>query len=129
MIRVVLDTNILVSALLSRGGNSDKVLGMMLSDQIEPYFDSRIISEYNEVLRRKKFSFPASAVDLLIADIVRYGEPVTATTLPWAGLDPDDRCFYEVAQAAQAILITGNLKDFPDEPFIVNPREFLELFT
>ena len=43
--------------------------------------------------------------------------------------DEDDRSYYEVAKLCNAILITGNKRHFPDEPFIMTPAEFLETYT
>ena len=130
----VIDTNVLVSALLSSHDNAATVLviGKIFSGEVIPLFNDEILQEYSEVLRRKKFHFSEKIVMQLLQAVEKYGEPVTAT--PTGELLPDmkDLPFYEVViekQEDTAYLVTGNIKHFPKKPFIVTAREFLDILN
>lgn len=111
---VVLDTNILVSALLSPFGPPARVLDMVLSGDIRAAYDDRLLAEYREVLARPKFGFAPEEVAVVLAYLEADGEPVTARPLAWALPDPDDLPFLEVAAQAEAVLITGNAAHYPE---------------
>lgn len=128
----VIDTNVLVSALLSAHDDAAtvQVIARMLGGEVIPVYSNTTISEYREVLHRKKFHFSADLVDYLLSAVERFGilvEPApTGVLLP----DMKDLPFYEVVMEKQdenAYLVTGNLKHFPTEPFIVSAREFLKI--
>jgi predicted nucleic acid-binding protein len=70
-VRIVLDTNVLVSALLRQGGIPDQVAGLVLAGRCHLIVDSGIVAEYQAVLRRPEFGFPADEVDALLAFIER----------------------------------------------------------
>ena len=127
MRRIVLDTNILVSALLSPEGNPAKIYKMFLTGVLSLVFSADIFEEYQDVLYRPRLHIPANDAEIVFAAIRQYGEkiePVHSTnTMP----DEDDRVFYDTAKSAEACLITGNTKHYPQEPFILTPTEFLEL--
>lgn len=130
----VVDTNVLVSALLSSHDDAATVLvvGKLFSGEVIPLFNDEILREYNEVLRRPKFHFPERIVTQLLQSIEKYGEQVIAT--PTGELLPDikDLPFYEVViekQEDAAYLVTGNIKHFPKKPFIVTAREFLDILS
>lgn len=126
MIRIVLDTNVLVSALLSPAGTPAGILNLLLHDRLLVLHDPRILAEYRDVLARPKFSFTPELVDPLLAYIHYRGEPVAAEPLLLALPDEGDRKFLEVARTGQAdFLITGNKTHFPVEPLVVSPGEFL----
>lgn len=95
-----------------------------------PIFSEKIMQEYTEVLNRKKFKFDPSIIRYLLSAIEKYGilvEPSTAgVILP----DIKDIPFYEVVMEKRednAYLVTGNLKHFPVEPFIVTARQMLNI--
>lgn len=111
---VVLDTNILVSALLSPFGPPARVLDMVLSGDRRAAFDDRLLAEYREALTRPKFSFAPEEVAVVLAYLDADGEPVTARPLPCELPDPDDLPFLEVAAQAEAVLITGNTAHYPE---------------
>lgn len=128
----VIDTNVLVSALLSRRPDAATVLltARLLEGEIIPVYSAEIMREYREVLGRKKFKFAPVLIDSLLSAIEKYGlliEPSpTGTILP----DMKDLPFYEVVMEKRdenAHLVTGNLKHFPTEPFIVTARQMLEI--
>ncbi|MCL1836810.1 MAG: putative toxin-antitoxin system toxin component, PIN family [Treponema sp.] len=128
MTRVVLDTNVLVSALLSNGAPA-AVVDLVTERRIILFYNDNIIAEYWDVLQRAKFDIRSQRVTRLINAIVKNGisaENALTSAIPMP--DEDDRKFYDVAKASSAFLITGNLKHFPKEPFIVNPSSFLKLY-
>lgn len=128
MTKVVLDTNVLVSALLSNGPPA-VITDLVAEGKLTLFYNDEIIGEYWDVLRRKKFKFRSSQVSRLIDTIVKAGIAVMDTLLSVIPMpDENDRKFYDVAKVSSAFLITGNLKHFPQEPFIVNSSDFLKLY-
>ena len=129
--RVVIDTNVLVSGLLSPFGPPGVIVGLITTGSLCLCHDARVLAEYNEVLRRPAFPFAEEEVAALMAQIRAGGELVAAKPLPLRLPDPDDEPFLEVAAAAMAeFLVTGNLKHFPRDRRqgvrVVSPREFLD---
>ena len=125
-IPVVLDTNIIVSSLLS-GGNPGRIIDLITEGRIKLCFDDRILAEYLDVLSRPKFGFPPIRVNLFIHDTVRAGFSIDVPVPSrFAMPDESDRKFYDAAKTADAILITGNIKHYPPEPFILTPAAFLQ---
>ena len=129
---VVIDTNVLISALLSKHSDAAtvQVLNAVFDGKIIPVFNEEILSEYDNVLHRPKFKFPDANIQLLLDTIKTYGvfaeQLITNEILP----DPKDLVFYEVVMAKQdenAYLVTGNSKHFPQKPFIVTPNELLDI--
>jgi putative PIN family toxin of toxin-antitoxin system len=112
--KIVLDTNVLVSGLLSPFGTCGEIVRMVSSAELTLAFDARIITEYKEVLIRPKFKFDKNKIDALLEHIAYRGVVVASSPLPQSLPDIDDEPFLEVAIAAQAVcLITGNLIHFP----------------
>lgn len=130
--KIVLDTNVLVSGLLQPYGSPGQIVRMVSSGVLELCHDSRILSEYREVLLRPKFAFHQKDVDVLLEQIKLCGHAVSAESLKGALPDPDDEIFMEVALSGKAAyLVTGNLKHFlayeGKEVKVVSPSEFLKL--
>lgn len=123
---VVIDTNILVSALWSRNGAPAKVMSMVVRGAIIPCFDYRIMTEYREVLQRPKFGFSKGEVNSLLDWFESNGRSVVAEPLDDVFVDEADKKFYEVAKFCGAVLVTGNLKHFPEDPQVVSVADFLE---
>ena len=114
--KIVLDTNVLVSGLLSSQGAPAGVLRSVLAGGASVCFDERILSKYRGVLTRSKFGFDAKQVAVLLEFIEATGQPVLAPPLNLPLPDPSDGAFIEVAIASGAdCLVTGNLKHFPAE--------------
>ena len=114
MIKVVLDTNVLVSALLNPQGPSGQILDLILSGEVYICLDERIRYEYRDVLTRAKFGFDAADIDDIFAFLEDDCLNVAAKPLALKFTDPADEKFLEVAVAAKAkYLITGNLKHYP----------------
>lgn len=111
--KIVLDTNVLVSAVLTPHGASARVLDAVLAGVLELALDNRILDEYREVLARPKFALPASAVHDLLAFLAGTAEHLVAAPVKDPLPDESDRPFLEVAQTAGAILVTGNARHFP----------------
>lgn len=130
---VVIDTNVLVSALITRNENSPtvQILRFLANGNIVPVYSEDIVKEYNEVLRRAKFKLSESLIINLLKDIMDNGLKITelaevTETMP----DPKDIVFYAVTLSAQdkdAFLVTGNGKHFPEKTFVVTPSELIEI--
>lgn len=132
MIYAVIDTNILVSALLSCKADSATVVVMekVLNGEITAVFNADILAEYRAVLMRPKFGFSPDLVATLIAYIEQNGLFVPATPTGEVLNDMDDLPFYEVfftLADKNAYLITGNIKHFPVHANIVTARAFLNI--
>ena len=128
----VIDTNVLISALLSSHDDAAtvRVVGRLLSGEVVPLYNEDILKEYNEVLRRKRFHFSEETVRILIGVMEKFGEAVYPS--PSGEILPDmkDLPFYEVVLEKRndaAYLVTGNTRHFPKKPFIVTAREFLDI--
>lgn len=130
-IYAVIDTNVLVSALLPHQGvtNPSVVLGAIMNERIIPVFNSEILGEYLEVLTREKFHFQRTSVETVVNHIKQIGLELDRTR-SWEGVfpDPKDIVFYEVTLSKDdAYLVTGNIKHFPKKPFVVTPAEMVEI--
>lgn len=130
--KIVLDTNVLISGLLSPDRAPAHILQMILEGSLTLCHDPRILAEYREVIHRPKFGFPANAIDDLLQFIETDGLSVTAPPLPTTLPDADDLMFLEIAVAAKAdYLITGNLKHFPHTSChgisVINPASFVRI--
>ena len=127
----VIDTNVIVSALLSSEGNSNPtiVLRETLRGRITPIYNDEILDEYREVLSREKFHLQKENVDTVINHVKRSGLKVERTkVLDEVFPDPKDVVFYEVALSKDdAYLVTGNIKHFPKKPFVVTPAEMVAI--
>jgi putative PIN family toxin of toxin-antitoxin system len=131
--KIVLDTNVLVSGLLAPFGPSGEIVRMVSADELILYLDARILSEYQEVLHRPKFKFDKDHISILLDFIKRYGQFVSSLPLKNRLPDPDDEPFLEVAIAGKVrSLITGNIAHYPplfrEGINIFSPSEFLEFF-
>ena len=131
--KIVLDTNVLVSGLLSAFGPPADIVRLVISGDLSLLYDARILLEYKEVLLRPRFSFDSADINDLLAQIETSGAAVAAPPLAQRLPDQDDEPFWEVALAGKAqYLVTGNLKHFPVKKSqgmtVVLPAEFLKLY-
>jgi putative PIN family toxin of toxin-antitoxin system len=111
--RVVLDTNVLVSGVISPHGPPGRILDGLLAGTLTAVYDDRLMSEYREVLLRPTFGFTRKDVETLLDFIRLNGESVSAEVSAVALPDPDDLPFLEVAMSAGAeAIVTGNVKRF-----------------
>lgn len=131
MIRVVIDTNILVSALLQPSGLPAQVFVLALSGSVQMCVSGDLYAEYEEVISRPRFQRDKETISNTLRVIREQGLWVKPTERVQACSDPDDNIFLECAQAAQAdYLVTGNLRDFPEAwegTRVLTPRRFLDL--
>jgi|GEM_PF-72699 len=131
--KVVVDTNVIVSGLISPGGPPGTIINMVAGGDLKICYDSRILAEYGVVLGRPEFNIAASTVAELLGQIVTSGETIPTLPLHSALPDRSDEVFLEVALAAPAYcLITGNLKHFPASSRqgmrVFSPAEFLGFY-
>lgn len=134
MIRVVIDTNVLVSALLSRQGPNAGVFDLVLAGKVQPCVSEEVLNEYRGVLGRPKFrGIGPSHVNALIDLLEMVSIKVRPTkTLRISSDEPDNRIYECAAAAGARYIVTGNRKHF-DKPYgsveIVNARELLGLLS
>ena len=127
----VIDTNVIVSALLSSNleSNPVKVFRAILQERIVPLYNDEILEEYKSVLSRPKFHLNLSLIETVIKAIITDGLNIDRT--PAADIefpDPKDIVFYEVALSVEdSYLITGNIRHFPVKPFVVTPAEMVRI--
>lgn len=126
---VVLDTNVLVSALLNPLGRPADVLRLVQIGALRLAYDARILDEYRRVLRRPRFPFAGGEIGALLESFAGEGLAVTPPPVAGALPDPADRPFLEVAAAAGATLVTGNRRHYPARVVgsvpVQTPAEFL----
>ena len=129
----VIDTNVLISALLSSHEDAAtvQVLKKIFAGGIIPVYSEGILAEYNEVLRRKKFHFSEELIVGLIETIIKFGVSIMPTATGEVIPDMKDLPFYEVVMEIRgkedAYLVTGNIKHFPETPYIVTARQLLDI--
>jgi putative PIN family toxin of toxin-antitoxin system len=130
-VKVVLDTNVLVSGLLTPNGAPAKIIDLVLRGELLSCYDDRLIAEYRAVLSRDRFGFESHSIEALLSHIMSMGHKVTCSTLPVELPDPNDVFLLEIAHASQAeALVTGNLRDFPQAQRhgvrVLQPADFLK---
>lgn len=130
--RVVLDTNVIVSALLTGGGTADMAVQLVLQGAATLLADSRMLAEYDEVTARPRFGFGEAERRVFVDTSAAIAEPVVARPLRVALPDEDDRMFVEVALAGAAdAIVTGNVRHFVPRRGTLGvqvwtPREFVD---
>ena len=130
MIYAVIDTNVLVSALITKNPEAAtvKVVRLLLEQGFIPMYDADIIAEYEEVLHRIKFPICSEVADALIANIIENGIEASKVNFEETMPDEDDRVFYEVSLSKEdSFLVTGNLKHYPTSPRVITPAEFIDI--
>jgi uncharacterized protein len=116
VVRAVIDTNVLVSALISPSGNEALLLLAVKQGIVRPCFSPAVLKEYAEVLARPKFAFPPDEIAALVDLLQREGDLVNPPPLRGISPDPKDDKFLACALAAQVdFVVTGNKKDFPED--------------
>ena len=130
MKKAVIDTNVLISALLKQGSVPDLVLDDVKCGKLVPVVNPYLRNEYEKVLFRDKFHFDTARVSGLLEIIDRAACVCRERRNGRKLNDPKDQEIYELYLAAKelygAILITGNMKHYPEEEGIVSPRGYLE---
>lgn len=128
----VFDTNVLISSLLTKRTDTAtaKVVDAISSGDIIPLYNQEILSEYNEVLHRKKFSFSEERIQKILLMIRQFGLVVNPSPTGEILVDMDDLVFYEIVMEKRddnAYLITGNIRHFPKRDYIVTPSEMIAI--
>ena len=128
---VVIDTNVLVSAVLKSHSVPGSIVELAFDGPIIPILNEAIEKEYREVLSRPKFHLPENLIEDIMSTFHNRAVYVDAEHLDTILPDPKDLVFYEVVMEERkkeaAYLTTGNIRHFPSKPFIVTPREMLDI--
>jgi len=128
---VVIDTNVLVSAVLKSHSVPGSIVELAFDGPIIPILNEAIEKEYQEVLSRPKFHLPGYLIEGIMSTFHKRAIYVDAEHLDVELPDPKDLVFYEVVMEERkeedAYLVTGNIRHFPNKPFIVTPREMLDI--
>jgi len=130
MIQAVIDTNVLVSAFISKKQDSSTTMvwEAVLAGVITPMYSEEILEEYSEVLHRKKFNIPEQLIKDALNHIMENGVRGERVLSDDFFPDPKDVVFYEVALSKEdAYLVTGNTKHFPKKPIVVTPAEMIKI--
>jgi putative PIN family toxin of toxin-antitoxin system len=133
-VRLVFDTNVLVSVLLTPGGTSDRALRAAASIRATFLYDARMLAEYRAVLSRPKFraAIAPPMIERLLSGLIASGEKIAALAANLGLPDPDDSPFLEVALTGRAdALVTGNARHFhPSHGItVVSPSGLLKLLA
>ncbi len=124
---LVLDTNVLVSALWSADSKPAAIVNAVIAHRFTLCYDYRILEEYTAVLHRPKFGFPSWQIEWLLDGLTKDGCCVIAQPLPDLPFtDESDRKFLEVAHFCSSPLITGNRKHYPTDALVMSVAEFYE---
>lgn len=128
----VIDTNVIVSALISSHSNAATVLMLqhVFDGNVVPLFNKEILAEYEEVLKRKKFKLPTQLINTVIESLKSNGIALERTPTTEYIPDNKDIVFYEVKLSKEdSYLVTGNIKHFPHTPLVVTPTEMLNIIN
>lgn len=127
----VLDTNVLVSAVISSSGYPYDILRLIQSGNVIPIYDERMLNEYKEVFHYDKLKISEETFQQTFTLILKSGlliQDVEATKAQL--LDQSDIPFFEVKESSEefdSVLVTGNLKHYPEQRDIITPKEFILL--
>jgi putative PIN family toxin of toxin-antitoxin system len=131
MIKVVLDTNVVVSAHLSGGGWEDRVLKLVLHHRLQLCTSEPILAKYERVLKSPKFNLDPGRIARSLEEIRRTSNVVDPLVALSVSPDEADNRFLECAEAARAgFLVTGNIRHFPKHwkgTQVVTARHLIEL--
>ncbi|MDO4983155.1 MAG: putative toxin-antitoxin system toxin component, PIN family [Eubacteriales bacterium] len=126
---IVLDTNVLVSALWSADSKPAAIINAVIARKFTACYDYRILDEYDRVLHRPKFAFDDWEINSLLDQIIKNGISVIAEPLPEIVFsDESDKKFFEVAKFCDAYVVTGNIKHYPPDSCILTVADFCEKY-
>ena len=132
--RIVLDTNVLISGMLNPYGTPGRIVDFLRTDVLQLVIDDRILAEYIDVIRREYFLKYFSESDR--EDVIVYlsknsyysSSSVVVHNMP----DEGDAPFLEMAVTENVPLVTGNKKHYPKQLrkgcIVLTPRQFLEIY-
>ncbi len=128
---VVLDTNVLVSAMLKASSVPGMVTAEAMTGDIIPILNDEIMAEYEDVLLRPKFKFEERAIRVFLDELKKRAMFIDAGMIEDLIPDPMDVVFsavlMEKRKDEEAYLVTGNLKHYPVRTYVVTPREMLDI--
>ena len=128
MEKVVIDTNVLVSSLLSTGSKPHIIMSLVSRKELLLFYSRFMLNEYKRVLAYKKLNIAPDLQEEAIKKILELGSiidpPISNVSLG----HEDDRIFYDAAKFTKSILITGNIKHYPIDSKIMTPANFLLSF-
>ena len=126
MYKIVLDTNVVVSAIRNPNGKDAEILSLVLCEEVYLHYSAEILHEYEDVLSRPKHGLSKNTLDAFIADLVDIGFLISPDQSDMAIRDETDRNFYDVAKFSGALLITRD-KDLLVlcEKFIVTVEDYM----
>lgn len=128
---VVIDTNVLVSAVLKHNSIPGFIIDLAFSGPVIPVLNGEIEKEYREVLSRPKFHLTQDIVEDIVGEFQNRGLYLDAEKQDIELPDPKDVVFYEVmlegSKTDDTFLVTGNGRHFPENPYIVSPRQLMEI--
>jgi uncharacterized protein len=133
--KIVLDTNVLVSGFVNANGNPAQIVSLVLSGAVTICYDDAIMAEYADVLARPRFKFDPGHVANILAQFRIDGIPIDASSITNLNLpDPDDEPFLGVSRASSSdFLVTGNLAHFPEDKrhgvAVLAPADFMMLWN
>ena len=129
----VIDTNVVISAMLNPDSIPGLVLKYVLSGAIVPLLHDEIINEYEEVINRDKFGFDIKDINFIMSKLQEKGLFLDKTSTKEKFIDQKDIVFYEIVLTGRkdtgAYLVTGNLKHFPNKAFVVTPKEMIDIIN
>jgi putative PIN family toxin of toxin-antitoxin system len=130
-LRLVIDTNILVSAALKPDGLQRTVLLLAITKPAKLYVTEAIFAEYREVLARPELKIRRVLQQQFLQLIKNHARFVRAVHPLQVAKDPGDDKFLECADAARAdYLVTGNQRHFPKfwkKTKAITSREFISV--
>lgn len=132
-LNVIIDTNVIVSALLSKYEDSAtvKVLNLFYENKINLYYSTEIIKEYKDVLNRDAFKFDKKIIENILRLVSLRGIKIDPKKIELKTIDKKDQPFYELVMDKNiddGKLLTGNIKHFPKEKYIMTPADFIKKF-
>ena len=126
--RLVLDTNVVVSAFINPGGKPSQIMNLILRRKAELCYNSAILNEYESVMLRPKFTNRIDSGN--IRRFINLLRSIGISIDPFPSIiklqDESDRIFYDTAKESGSLLISGNIRHYPKESFILLPTDFLK---
>lgn len=127
----VIDTNVIVSSMFKKESVPGKIVDYAIKGTIIPLLNEEIMNEYEEVLLRNEFGFDSNDVEDMLCSIKNNAIVLDRTKTDEVFIDEYDKVFYEIVltgkKTTDSYLITGNIKHFPIKPFVVTPRQMLDI--
>ena len=129
----VIDTNVIVSAMLFPDSIPGTILKYVYSRVLVPLVNETIVKEYEDVLNRDKFGFCKEDIAFVINNIKENCLFLKETKTNEQFIDKNDIVFYEITLSSRkdmnGYLVTGNIKHFPNKPFVVTPKEMVDIIN